>query len=158
MMVTSFLSVEVDGEPHADPPTATPLTKQPKGDDEMNPSETKILDVIGNIPLTVSEICDETGISATTVRKGLKSLIDSELALRHDSNPATFEKVLTFSLETAVEQCLSRTKARSVDFVQRRLVTAGVPATKEEVAFVLVSLVALSRAETPFRKNRYRRV
>jgi len=103
---------------------------------------------------TVSQISAASGVNESSARKALASLVEEGKVDRHDGKPVTFSKVLHFSLEGAVKQTLGH-KARSADFLRKRLARGGITATKAEVTKALLTLVARGQARQPFRTQRF---
>jgi len=122
-------------------------------------SKEVVLEALGNaanVAKTVKAIATETGLSESTVRKALKALEADEQVERHDTTPITFSKDVPYSLEGVVEQFLGR-KARSADYITKRMKRCGLTVTPPMVRAALVVLVTSGRAVAPFRSARFRK-
>ena len=119
----------------------------------------KVLAVLGSTLRPVSEIVKATELSHSIVRKALKTLTDEGQVTAHPCKPVLYSnpKKDPFSLEAAVESVLGR-RARSVDFLHRRITRQGFSVTPAEVRAALLALVVVGRAVKPLKPLRFCRM
>jgi len=120
-------------------------------------SKEVVLGALDGTAKTVSQIVTETGLSDSVVRKALKALEADGQIERHDTTPVTFSKDVPYSLEATVAQFLGR-KARSADYITKRMRQRGMAVTTPMVSNALLVLVTSGRAVAPFRSARFRKV